>query len=507
MQTTLGWHGRLLTQIRHPNETETRHYDAQQRMTRRHIERPAHGLSTPLRYVESFEYDDHHRLSKHHLPEGGALSYTWTTTGRLATIRWHDTQGTIHTVIDIVPGQAGYRYGNGLLLRTVLNPRQQASRLLLTQNQTVVWSQENHYDQHGSLQQEEHLFAEGPSDLWRYAYNPNRQMTGATQLTPDAPQTRPTPYWYAWHDDGSVAAIKYQNTTRAPTIQRDASGLPLNLDDRQLHYGPNRRLAAVREQDAILASYRHNAFGYQIHKQGQDIDTHYLYLDNKLVAQAVQGSAITRRYIYAQHVLVGFIDYPAALANATDALVDTPAHLYAVHSDLTGAPRLVTDITGIIRWQTRYTPTGLAVHTYGDLELDLRLPGQVYDALTGLHDNLLRTYVPQNGHYLEPDPLGPVPGQQALGYAAQQPRRYIDPMGLLLFAFDGTRNGPTTQTNIWKMSQYYQDGPVYYHAGPGNPMYIDWDAITAGQASKIIDNQWQSLLNELHTTPRTTTYQ
>src|SRR5690606_35013681 len=103
----------------------------------------------------------------------------------------------------------------------------------------------------------------------------------------------------------------------------------------------------------------------------------------------------------------------------------------------------------------------------------------------------------KQGQYLEPDPLGPLPGSQALGYAAQQPRRYIDPLGLILFAFDGTRNSATTYSNVWKMSQAYLDGPVYYHSGPGNSMYIDWDAVTAGRAAQIVENQWQSLLNAL----------
>ncbi|NYT64374.1 DUF2235 domain-containing protein [Alcaligenaceae bacterium] len=494
LTTTLGWHGRLLTQIHHPHESETRHYDAQQRMVRRHIERPAHGSSAAMRYTESFEYDALHRLSLHQLPEGGALHYVWDNVGRLATIRWHDTNGAIHTVIDTVSGQAGYRYGNGIQLRTVLNQQQQAGRLLLTHDQTLLWSQEQHYDRQGRLQQEEHQFADAQTNLWRYAYNSSGQMTGATQLqanaAPDNHQPSTDTRWYAWHADGSAAGIKHQNTTAILSIPRDASGLPQSLDTKQLHYGPNRRLTKVRQQDVTLASYRHNAFGYQIHKRGPNTDTHYLYLDNKLVAQADQGNIISRRYIYAHHVLVGFIDYQTATQANTQ--------LYAVHSDLTGAPRLVTDTKRKIRWQAHYLPTGLATRTRGDLVLDLRLPGQVYDALTGLHDNLLRSYSPHWGQYLEPDPLGPMPGQQALGYAAQQPRRHIDPMGLLLFAFDGTRNDPATLSNIWKMSQYYQDGAVYYHSGPGNPMHVDWDAITAHQAAQTIDNQWQSLLNELH---------
>ncbi|HCP77122.1 MAG TPA: hypothetical protein DIU11_05120, partial [Pusillimonas sp.] len=91
-------------------------------------------------------------------------------------------------------------------------------------------------------------------------------------------------------------------------------------------------------------------------------------------------------------------------------------------------------------------------------------------------------YDPQAGHYLEPDPLGPFPGADALGYAMQQPRRYIDPMGLVLFAFDGTRNNAQTQSNVWKLAQRYEDGPVFYQAGPGNPYETDWDALTAYSA-------------------------
>src|SRR5690606_5713859 len=61
----------------------------------------------------------------------------------------------------------------------------------------------------------------------------------------------------------------------------------------------------------------------------------------------------------------------------------------------------------------------------------------------------------------------------------------------------GTRQSPGTQSNIWKISQAYRDGPVFYHPGPGNSMYLDWDAITAGRSAQIIENQWQSLLNTL----------
>src|SRR3546814_8295972 len=120
-----------------------------------------------------------------------------------------------------------------------------------------------------------------------------------------------------------------------------------------------------------------------------------------------------------------------------------------------GAPRAVTEANQAIRWLAAYTPTGEATRIAGDLTLNVRLPGQMFDHATGWHDNLLRTYSPQLGHYLEPDPLGPLPANQAFGYTRQRPRRYVDPLGLLLFAFDGTRNSDQTQNKEWKISTLY----------------------------------------------------
>src|SRR3546814_20757791 len=104
-----------------------------------------------------------------------------------------------------------------------------------------------------------------------------------------------------------------------------------------------------------------------------------------------------------------------------------------------GAPRAVTDANQAIRWLAAYTPTGEATRIAGDLTLNVRLPGQMFDHATGWHDHLLRTYSPPLGPYLEPDPHGPLPANQAFGYARPRPRRYVDPPRLPQFPFDGPR--------------------------------------------------------------------
>jgi RHS repeat-associated protein len=384
---------------------------------------------------------------------------------------------------------------------TVLSPQRQVRLQALAYRGQPVWSASLDYDEGGRLARERHtVVAAGHDRSWSYAYDARDRLVGARRNGSAADVDTS---WFAWNEDGSLAARHVNGATARPRIARDASGLPHMAEGFALSYGPNRRLVRVQEGDDVVAHYRHNAFGHRIAKRSRHGDVDYFYLDNRLVAErrndAVLETAgpphadtgneplqplVTRRYLYAHHALVGVIDY-----------VD--GELYYAHSDPVGAPRVLTDATRTIRWLADYQPTGAAERVSGDLTLNLRLPGQVLDEETGWHDNVLRTYAPRLGHYLEPDPLGPVPGNQALGYADQQPRRHIDPLGLILFAFDGTRNNAQSQSNVWKMSQYYLDGPVYYHSGPGNPYYVDWNAITAWQASQIIDTQWLSLLNAL----------
>lgn len=494
-------------------------------------------------YTDRFEYDARHRPIVHHLPEGGSLHYDWNDQGRLMRIDWQDGQGRLQNVIRAWADLPGYQYGNGLTL-VVGFQQGQAHAQALHNDDAIIWEQFRQYDAHNRPVRETHRFpASNRQHHWRYTYDAHARMIAAREANSEpssgalphltttssslaaasSPQAAgntandiaapalPQPasndpeitaaHWYAWRTDGASAAAKRSGPSTFPDTRRDASGLPYAVDGLELAYGPQRRLEQVTRRGRLLALYRHNAFGHRIRASTPTEDIHYFYLDNRLAAERLLPSykqrnahrlPITRRYIHAGHALVGMIEYTDAQPHGT---------LYAVHTDLLGAPHFVTDANRNVRWMARYSPLGLAEQVEGDLRFDLRLPGQMFDAATGWHDNLLRTYDPRFGHYLEPDPLGPVPGSQAWGYANQQPRRYTDPLGLLLFAFDGTRMNAHTGGNVWLLSQRYLDGPVFYHSGPGNPYYWDLDALAAHAAPQTIETQWQHLLNALHAAP------
>lgn len=65
----------------------------------------------------------------------------------------------------------------------------------------------------------------------------------------------------------------------------------------------------------------------------------------------------------------------------------------------------------------------------GGEAISLRLPGQVFDAESGLHYNFQRYYVPGTGRFLTSDPLGLLPSPNPHAYP-DNPTRWIDPLGL-----------------------------------------------------------------------------
>lgn len=499
VQTELGWRGRHLVLIQHPTEIERLRHDPQGRLVERRIWRPH--PSGELHYKETFAYDERGRMVLHRLPEGGALHYRWGPGSRLRGIRWEAPGGQQHTVIETRAGEAGYHYGNDLHLTSFASEDRNTDTLMVTEGTTLRWLARRHHDPAGRvMHQRDDMPGAAYQATQAYAYDEQNRLAGLRVTAAQGHQPATIrESWFAWQADGALRARRDHPATAdaAAPIARDAAGLPTQWGARTLHYNAQRRLARLDHGTQILAQYIHNGRGHQIRRISGGQHTEVYYLDNRVVAHWLRPDpgtsaeaptfGVSQRFIYAHDVPVGLI------AKDTQGI----ARLYAVHADLLGAPRLVTDEQGRIRWLAHQAAGGHSTRLAGDLNLDLRLPGQFHDPATGWHDNIFRTYLPEALQYLEPDPLGPAPGQQALGYAAQQPMRHIDPLGLLLMAFDGTRNDRATQSNIWKLSQYYADGRAYYHAGPGNEAYLDWDALTAASASQILRTQWQSLLNAL----------
>ncbi len=497
----IAWRGRHPAVIAHPEETQHWRFNLRGDLRERVVFRPTvgTGLFKMLRpewsYREAFTYDAQGRRLTHMLPEGGVLRYHWSPTS-LQAVEWEDTAGRRQKVVEI--GANGLVHGNGLLtirqMATSQTSKRQAPRLeqlLVYQPVTrlPLYRHQVATNQHARLTHERMTLLGQTRDT-RYGYDVEQRMRWHRSWSSAEKQTSAREY--AWRLTGAARQ----------TIVRDATGLPTRVDRFVVRYNAQRRLtSAVQQREAGEAvSYGYNALGEQIWREDQHGRTQFLYDQQKMVAQAYEsksGLRVKRRFIYLQQVPIGLIEY------GTDV---TQASLYFFHTDAVGLPQLLTDARQTVRWHATYSPLGELLEQHHDLGKDfvqpLRLPGQVADPLTGWHDNYQRTYDPRWGHYLEPDPLGPIPGNSQYGYAEQQPRRYVDPLGLLLFAFDGTGNSPASQTNVWLFAGQYQDGAVKYIEGPAGDLETGsakhaTDAAVAWSGGSRVDQQWERWLNAI----------
>ncbi len=109
---------------------------------------------------------------------------------------------------------------------------------------------------------------------------------------------------------------------------------------------------------------------------------------------------------------------------------DTTPLVRYYHTDHLGTPKALTDQAQQIVWWAEYEPFGKANITTELISNNLRLPGQYFDAETGLYYNYFRDYDPKTGRYIESDPIGLNGGINTFVYALNNPIQFIDPNGL-----------------------------------------------------------------------------
>ena len=191
----------------------------------------------------------------------------------------------------------------------------------------------------------------------------------------------------------------------------------------------------------------------ELNQAGQ-LTRQYLYLAGQPIAviDTPAGKPLSKEELSA-HVLLG-LDAQNILKHLWHSLAGSDGNEQTawLHVNHLGAPEAATDASGQLIWQASYAPFGAAkiiqasatVNGQGQgsnqFTLNLRLPGQYFDAETGLFYNKQRYYDPARGEYLTPDPLGTPDGPNGYSYVRFNPLKYIDPEGLVLFAFDGTDN-------------------------------------------------------------------
>ncbi len=178
--------------------------------------------------------------------------------------------------------------------------------------------------------------------------------------------------------------------------------------------------------------------------------------------------------------LLGFLPEDNADHEGEDGHEGNRDHIYYLHTDAMGTPRLATNDKQQVVWRWNTDAFGVAGqvtgqdpddrhdhdrrdhdrhdrdrHEHGDdahpIQMNLRYPGQYYDQETGLFYNYFRYYDPSTGRYGRSDPIGLSGGVNTYGYVGGNPLRFTDFMGL---------ESPTISLMGLIPSQVMTQGPV-----------------------------------------------
>jgi RHS repeat-associated protein len=246
----------------------------------------------------------------------------------------------------------------------------------------------------------------------------------------------------ALRSDSTASAGKLLRTSfpanGTPEIHAQRDELGRTRDDNRYRYTytVEGQVESVSDKSGRqLATYRYNSFSQRVSKtvfapNAQGVTTYFLWQRDKLVAETDAKGHITSQYIY-----LGEDGKAAPVAKLESS--DNPDNasraerILYIHADHRGTPIAMTDSARKVVWTARVSPWGAAnVNASAGATLNLRFPGQYFDLETGLHDNFHRTYDPQLGAYLQPDPLGYPDGPNAYAYASGDPVNKFDSLGL-----------------------------------------------------------------------------
>jgi RHS repeat-associated protein len=182
-----------------------------------------------------------------------------------------------------------------------------------------------------------------------------------------------------------------------------------------------RRLKSVSANAAPIASYGHDGLGRRIRKALPD-GTHrkYVYdLDGRIIAERDELNQPVRETIFVDgHPVAEMVGAPG---------VTTVRY---IHTDQIGLPRLMTDASGSVIWDSAFMPFGEQVSATGSTSTDHRFQGQLADTHASLYYNYFRDYDPALGRYIQSDSIGLQGGLNRFSYVGVSPLTRVDSNGL-----------------------------------------------------------------------------
>jgi len=348
------------------------------------------------------------------LADGNELSYHYDEQGRLIELYLNQT-----IVLSRQFNKAGYE------TRRELSARHQ---------------QHSHYDTQGRLQSQHWQLQASPQAALNierhYRFDAGDQLLGVSDS-----ELGDNTYSYdklnqlSKATSHSCANQKFDLDSFANPKQGELVGDKLlSLDERSYRYDRygNQVLASQRKvrqqrvfnglnqlvrlsQGSSNTVYHYDALGRRSSKLTAQGQTDYLWEGNQLIGEHYQGQFTWYLYEPNSHRPLVMIKQ---------------GQVYHYHLDHIGTPIRLSDEQGNIVWQAHYQAYGaLEKLSVNQIDNPLRFQGQYHDDESGLHYNFHRYYCPQQGRYIQQDPIELLGGINLYQYTPS-PTNWVDPLGL-----------------------------------------------------------------------------
>ncbi|WP_246750429.1 RHS repeat-associated core domain-containing protein, partial [Xanthomonas citri] len=213
----------------------------------------------------------------------------------------------------------------------------------------------------------------------------------------------------------------------ARTYDKTGNTLTIGGKAREFSYDASGRMSMAKRAGALVMNYRYNGRGEQVRRFLGTTNAYTLYDEaGHWLGDYDSNGAPKQQAIWLDDLPVGLL----ANANA----------LHYIEPDHLGSPRMVIDPTrdvAVWTWSLKGEAFGNTAPNQdpdGDgaaLVLDMRFPGQRFDAASGLNQNYFRDYDTATGRYGQSDPIGFNGGIGTYVYSLSSPFRWSDKFGLL----------------------------------------------------------------------------
>ncbi|WP_159015400.1 DUF6531 domain-containing protein [Cognatiluteimonas profundi] len=255
------------------------------------------------------------------------------------------------------------------------------------------------------------------------------------------------------NSSGSQSYVYNTGTDRlnhAGSINRwyDASGNTVSIGGtaREYTYTSANRMDSAKQNGAVVMNYRYNGKGEQVHRFLTTTGTNQAYTvydeAGHWIGDYDSTGAALQQAIWLDDLPVG------VMVGAT-----TNQKLHYIEADALGTPRVVIDPlrnVAVWNWDLKDEAFGNSPPSQDpDLDgnafvLNMRYPGQRYDAASGLNYNYWRDgYEAGTGRYTQSDPLGLMAGVSTYGYVGGSPLVWTDMFGLLRWSTNPVQWSPT----------------------------------------------------------------